>query len=129
MARSSYARRHRPQSVSGYRFSVISNDTNGGKPPLADLWLIFESFGTPEWVMKTVPILMAAGLLFALFEPGRQSEFEAGFTELRDRWDEVWPIKVAHVYAWTGDTKESGKTRSGLCGAVLAEEPKSDTVV
>jgi TolB-like protein len=31
------------------------------------LQLIFESFGTPEWVMKTVLVLMAAGLLFALF--------------------------------------------------------------
>ena len=31
------------------------------------LQLIFESFGTPEWVMKTVLVLMAVGLLFALF--------------------------------------------------------------
>ncbi len=31
------------------------------------LQLIFESFGTPEWVMKTVLVLMATGLLFALF--------------------------------------------------------------
>jgi TolB-like protein/Flp pilus assembly protein TadD len=31
------------------------------------LQLIFESFGTPDWVMKTVLVLMAAGLLFALF--------------------------------------------------------------
>lgn len=31
------------------------------------LQLVFESFGTPEWVMKTVLVLMAMGLIFALF--------------------------------------------------------------
>ena len=31
------------------------------------LQLIFESFGTPDWVMKTVLVLMAAGLGFAIF--------------------------------------------------------------
>jgi TolB-like protein len=31
------------------------------------LQLVFESFGTPDWVMKTVLVLMTAGLLFALF--------------------------------------------------------------
>lgn len=31
------------------------------------LQLVFESFGTPEWVMKTVLVLMAVGMLFALF--------------------------------------------------------------
>ena len=31
------------------------------------LQLVFESFGTPEWVMKTVLVLMAMGLVFALF--------------------------------------------------------------
>jgi TolB-like protein len=31
------------------------------------LQLIFESFGTPDWVMKTVLVLMAAGLAFAIF--------------------------------------------------------------
>ncbi len=31
------------------------------------LQLIFESFGTPDWVMKTVLVLMAVGLLFAMF--------------------------------------------------------------
>ena len=29
--------------------------------------LVFESFGTPDWVIKTVLVLLAAGLLFALF--------------------------------------------------------------
>ena len=31
------------------------------------LELIFDSFGTPGWVMKTVLVLLAVGLLFALF--------------------------------------------------------------
>lgn len=31
------------------------------------LQLVFESFGTPDWVMKTVLVLMAMGLIFALF--------------------------------------------------------------
>ena len=31
------------------------------------LQLIFESFGSPDWVMKTVLVLMAAGLAFAVF--------------------------------------------------------------
>jgi len=31
------------------------------------LQLIFESFGTPDWVMKTVLVLLAAGLPFVLF--------------------------------------------------------------
>lgn len=31
------------------------------------LQLVFESFGTPDWVMKTVLVLMVAGLLFAIF--------------------------------------------------------------
>ena len=31
------------------------------------LQLIFESFGTPDWVMKTVLVLLATGMPFALF--------------------------------------------------------------
>jgi len=31
------------------------------------LQLVFESFGTPDWVMKTVLVLMAMGMVFALF--------------------------------------------------------------
>jgi len=31
------------------------------------LQLVFESFGTPDWVMKTVLVLLATGLPFALF--------------------------------------------------------------
>mgnify|MGYP000725127563 CR=1 FL=1 len=31
------------------------------------LALVFESFGTPDWVMKTLLVLLAAGLPFAAF--------------------------------------------------------------
>ena len=31
------------------------------------LQLVFESFGTPDWVMKTVLVLLATGMPFALF--------------------------------------------------------------
>jgi hypothetical protein len=31
------------------------------------LQLVFESFGTPDWVLKTVLVLLATGFLFALF--------------------------------------------------------------
>ncbi len=31
------------------------------------LQLVFESFGTPEWAIKTVLVLLATGLPFALF--------------------------------------------------------------
>jgi TolB-like protein/tetratricopeptide (TPR) repeat protein len=31
------------------------------------LQLVFDSFGTPDWVMKTILVLMAAGLVFAAF--------------------------------------------------------------
>jgi hypothetical protein len=31
------------------------------------LQLVFESFGTPDWVIKTVLVLLATGFLFALF--------------------------------------------------------------
>jgi len=31
------------------------------------LQLVFESFGTPEWVMKTILVLLATGLPLALF--------------------------------------------------------------
>jgi TolB-like protein/Flp pilus assembly protein TadD len=34
---------------------------------------------------------------------GDQQEFKTLFTELRDRWGNVWPSEIAHVYAWTGN--------------------------
>ncbi|TFG65297.1 MAG: tetratricopeptide repeat protein [Gemmatimonadales bacterium] len=43
------------------------------------------------------------GTALALWELGRQAEYEAAFTDLRERWGERWPSEIAHVYAWTGD--------------------------
>jgi len=43
------------------------------------------------------------GTALALWELGRQEEFEAAFADLRERWGEQWPSEVAHVYAWIGD--------------------------
>lgn len=49
-----------------------------------------------EWRVK--------GTALALHDLGRQTEYEEAFAELRKRWGERWPIEIAHVYAWTGDT-------------------------
>jgi len=43
------------------------------------------------------------GMTLALHALERQSEFDATFTELRERWGEQWPSEIAHVYAWIGD--------------------------
>ena len=43
------------------------------------------------------------GTALASYELGRQTDFEAAFQELRERWGEQWPPEIAHVYAWTGD--------------------------
>lgn len=49
-----------------------------------------------EWRVK--------GTALALYELGRLEEYEEAFTELREKWGERWPIEIAHVYAWIGDT-------------------------
>lgn len=51
-----------------------------------------------EWRVK--------GTALALHDLGRHTEYEEAFAELRDRWGERWPVEVAHVYAWTGNTDE-----------------------
>ncbi len=43
------------------------------------------------------------GMALAYYTLGRQDEFEATFTELRDRWGDDWPSEIAHVYNWIGD--------------------------
>jgi len=43
------------------------------------------------------------GTALALYELGRQAEYESALLELRERWGEQWPSEIAHVYAWTGD--------------------------
>jgi len=49
-----------------------------------------------EWRVK--------GTALASYDLGRLTEYEQSFAELRERWGERWPIEIAHVYAWVGDT-------------------------
>jgi len=58
----------------------------------------FQQEEDDEWRVK--------GTALALHDLGRHAEYEEAFAELRERWGERWPIEVAHVYAWTGDTDE-----------------------
>jgi len=78
----------------------------------------FQQEEDDEWRVK--------GTALALHDLGRQAEFEEAFTELRERWGERWPIEIAHVYAWTGDTDEvfawlekELKVNGGLGGVVV----------
>jgi adenylate cyclase len=43
------------------------------------------------------------GMAMAYHTLGRHEEFEAAFTELRDKWGKDWPSEIAHVYNWIGD--------------------------
>ncbi|UCC14295.1 MAG: tetratricopeptide repeat protein [Gammaproteobacteria bacterium] len=43
------------------------------------------------------------GMAMALHDLGRREEYEAKFSELRERWGGRWPSEIAQVYAWTGD--------------------------
>jgi TolB-like protein/Tfp pilus assembly protein PilF len=52
-----------------------------------------------EWRVK--------GTALALHDLGRIPEFEAAFAELSERWGGRWPIEIAHVYAWIGNTDEA----------------------
>jgi TolB-like protein/Tfp pilus assembly protein PilF len=60
------------------------------------------------------------GTALALYELGRQGEYESTFLELRARWGEQWPSEVAHVYAWTGDADAAFEW---LDRAVAQDEP------
>jgi TolB-like protein/Flp pilus assembly protein TadD len=70
-----------------------------------------------EWRVK--------GTALASYELGRLTEFEALFTELHDTWGERWPIEIAHVYAWIGDTDsvffwlEKERLVNGLGGVMI----------
>jgi tetratricopeptide (TPR) repeat protein len=52
-----------------------------------------------EWRVK--------GKALTSYELERFADFEEAFAELREKWGERWPIEVAHVYAWTGDTDQA----------------------
>ena len=58
----------------------------------------FEQESDDEWRVK--------GTALALYEQGRSDEFQEKFAELRDGWEDRWPIEIAHVYAWIGELDE-----------------------
>jgi len=47
------------------------------------------------------------GRALATYSLGLESEHEAAFRELRERWGDRWPSEVAQVYAWTGNVDEA----------------------
>lgn len=59
---------------------------------------VFQQEEDDEWRVK--------GMALALHDLERLTEYEEAFSELRQRWGERWPVEVAHVYAWIGDTDE-----------------------
>ena len=59
----------------------------------------FEQEEDEEWRVK--------GTALALHDLGRLTEYEEAFSELRERWGERWPVEIAHVYAWIGETDEA----------------------
>lgn len=77
----------------------------------------FSQEADDEWRVK--------GTALALYELGRQAEFEESFAELRERWGDRWPIEVAHVYAWIGETDsvfpllEKETEVNGLAGVMI----------
>ena len=56
---------------------------------------VFQQETDDEWRVK--------GTALALFTLGRMPEFEEKFAELREGWEDRWPIEIAHVYAWIGE--------------------------
>lgn len=46
-------------------------------------------------------------MALAYYELGRQTEFAAAFTELRDLWSDDTAEEIAQIYAWTGELDEA----------------------
>ena len=58
----------------------------------------FEQESDDEWRVK--------GTALAFYELERSDAFQEKFAELRARWEDRWPIEIAHVYAWIGELDE-----------------------
>jgi TolB-like protein/Tfp pilus assembly protein PilF len=43
------------------------------------------------------------GMAMAYHTLGRTQEYDKAMAELIEKWGEMWPSEVAHVYAWVGD--------------------------
>ena len=70
---------------------------------------VFFSDGLSEELLNLlakIPELRVKGTALASYELGQFTEYEQAFAELRERWGDRWPIEIAHVYAWVGDTDE-----------------------
>ena len=101
--------------TSGAQYWIGEAHMRKGEPEAALAAFALEE--DDEWRVK--------GTALASYELGRLTEFEALFTELRDTWGERWPIEIAHVYAWIGDTDsvflwlEKERLVNGLGGVML----------
>ncbi|MBW2690899.1 MAG: hypothetical protein JRC99_13370 [Deltaproteobacteria bacterium] len=82
--------------IGGARYRLGEAFLRKGLPEQALAFFILEE--DEEWRVK--------GTALALYELGRFTEYEQTFAELRERWGDRWPIEIAHVYAWVGDTDE-----------------------
>ena len=82
--------------ISGARYRLGEAFLRKGQPEAA--LALFKQEEDEEWRVK--------GIALASYDLGRLTEYEKAFAELRERWGERWPIEVAHVYAWIGDTEQ-----------------------
>ena len=82
--------------IGGARYRLGEALLRKGQPEEALAFFTLEE--DEEWRVK--------GTALASYDLGRLIEYEQAFAELRERWGERWPIEIAHVYAWIGDTDE-----------------------
>ena len=83
-------------NIGGARYRLGEAFLRKGLPEQALAFFSLEE--DEEWRVK--------GTALASYELGRLTEYEQAFAELRERWGDRWPIEIAHVYAWVGDTDE-----------------------
>ncbi len=83
--------------IGGARYRLGEALLRKGQPEEALAFFTLEE--DEEWRVK--------GTALASYELNRLTEYEQAFAELRERWGERWPIEIAHVYAWIGDTDEA----------------------
>jgi TolB-like protein/Tfp pilus assembly protein PilF len=83
--------------IGGGRYRLGEALLRKGQPEEALAFFTLEE--DEEWRVK--------GTALASYELDRLTEYEQAFAELRERWGERWPIEIAHVYAWIGDTDEA----------------------
>jgi len=82
--------------IGGARYRLGEAFLRKGLPEQALAFFSMEE--DEEWRVK--------GTALASYDLGRITEYEQSFAELRERWGKRWPIEIAHVYAWIGDTDE-----------------------